>query len=229
MKCLVEIVCCSVQDCIDASRAGADRIELCSTIELGGLTPSIGLLEFAKQSVPIPIMSMIRPRPGGFCYSDAELETMVADCKRLQAADGFVFGCLTPDLQIDKVTCRRLIQASGKKEKVFHRAFDRVKDPLQALETVIDLGFTRILTSGLAPNADDGLETLELLKDNARGRIEIMPGGGVRSVNAPIFLHTGFSSFHLAPRMKAEDPTGAGFHQVLDAAEVEAVVRAVAD
>ena len=227
MKTIIEIVCCSVHDCIDACRAGADRIELCSTIELGGLTPSIGLLETAEQFVPMPIMAMIRPRAGGFCYNDTDFETMLADIQRMQQADGFVFGCLQPDLTIDVDRCRKLVAAAGKKQKVFHRAFDRVSDPLGAMETLIDLGFTRILTSGLAPTADDGLETLELLRDNAKGRIEIMPGGGVRAVNAPIFLHVGFQSLHLAPRVKVQDADGSGFHQVVDAAEVEAIVKAV--
>jgi len=226
MKTTIEIVCCSLQDCVDACRAGADRIELCSTIELGGLTPSIGLLESAKQFVPVPIMAMIRPRAGGFCYSDLEFETMLADIERMKRADGYVFGCLTADWIIDIDKCKTLVAKSGKKEKVFHRAFDKVKEPLRAMETLIDLGFTRILTSGLAPTADDGLETLELLRDNAKGRIEIMPGGGIRSVNAPVFLHVGFASLHLAPRVKVQEAPDSGFYQIVDSSEVEAIARA---
>lgn len=226
---IVEIVCCSLQDCVDAARSGAGRIELCSTIELGGLTPSIGLLNTAKQFVPLPIMAMLRPRSGGFCYSDFEFETMLADCDVLKQADGFVFGALNPDRTIDEDKCRKLVSAAKAKEKVFHRAFDLVDDPLYSLETLIDLGFTRVLTSGLAPTADDGLETIQLLIENAKGRIEIMPGGGVRAQNVRVILSSGCTSVHLAPLREAVDPTGGSPYRAIDREHVESVVKQVKD
>ncbi len=224
MKPIVEIVCCSAQDCIDATRAGARRIELCTTIELGGLTPSAGLLQVAKQSVDIPIMAMVRPRPGGFCYSELEFETMLAGCDALDQADGLVMGVLLPDRSIDVKRARQLVKAAGKREKVFHRAFDQVTDPITSMEILIDIGFTRILTSGLAPTAVDGLPTLQLLMQNARGRIEIMPGGGVRSANARDILASGCTSIHLAPLREVQDSTGGSPIRVVDPTQVEAVV-----
>lgn len=220
----VEAVCCSAEDCIEAARAGAGRIELCSAIELGGLTPSLGLLRNAKERCPLPIMAMVRPRPGGFCYSEPEMETMLADLDALDKADGFVFGVLTPDRRIDVAQCLRLVEAAGRREKVFHRAFDRVMDPLIGLETLIDLGFTRILTSGLSMTAEHGIEKLKLLIENAAGRIEIMPGGGVRPENVERILATGCTSVHLAPLRDVEDPTASTKYRALDRASVEQVV-----
>jgi copper homeostasis protein len=168
---------------------------------------------------------MLRPRSGGFCYSDQEFETMLADCERLQEADGFVFGMLTPDFMVDVPRCQQLVKAAGKKEKVFHRAFDLVDEPVSSLETLIDLGFTRVLTSGLAPSADDGFETLELLSAGANGRIEIMPGGGVRAANAQVMANLGCSSIHLGPQKEAQDVTGGRPYRVLDIEQVAGVVR----
>ena len=224
MKRTVEIVCCSLQDCIDSARAGAGRIELCAAIEQGGLTPSIGLLQRAKQSVPIPIMAMIRPRGSGFCYSDWEFETMLADIAAMQAADGFVFGVLTPRRVVDVERCAELVKAAGTKQKVFHRAFDRLLDPLAGLESLIDLGFNRILTSGIAPTAEDGIETLEILIKNAAGRIEIMPGGGIRPENVEAILETKCKSVHLAPMRELQDPSTPGSYRAVDRAAVESVV-----
>lgn len=227
MKRIVEIVCCSLKDCIDASRSGAGRIELCAAIELGGLTPSTGLLELTKQSVPVPVMAMIRPRAGGYCYSELEIDTMVRDCALMKSADGFVFGCVTPEFDVDIPRCKELVTAAGNKDKVFHRAFDRLADPLASLETIIDLGFTRILTSGHAPNASDGAETIEKLIEAAKDRIEIMPGGGVRSTNIREILATGCTSVHLAPVRETQDPTSGVSYRSVDRQEVEAVVKLV--
>jgi len=226
MKRIVEIVCTSVRDCIDSARAGAGRIELCMTIEMGGLTPSAGLLENVKRSVPIPIMTMIRPRSGGFCYSETEFDTMLSDCDLLALSDGFVFGVLTADREIDAQRCKELVFACGKKEKVFHRAFDQLVDPIRSMELLIDLGFTRILTSGLAPSAEDGAGTIEMLIDAADGRIEIMPGGGVRPQNVQRILPTGCKSIHLAPLRESLDLSGGGTpYRVVDTEQVEQVVK----
>lgn len=217
---LVEIVCCSVDDCVAAVGAGAGRIELCCAIELGGLTPSIGLVRGAVEAVSGPVMAMIRPRSGGFCYSASEFDTMIADCQTIDGPAGFVFGVLNPDGTIDKDRCKQLVRRAGRLEKVFHRAFDLVPDPSEALEVLVDLGFTRILTSGLAATALDGAEMIRRLIERADGRIEIMPGGGVRSGNVGRILETGCGSVHLAPRVLGTD--GAS---VLDAGEVADVVR----
>lgn len=220
MKRVVEIVCCSVEDCAAAEQAGAGRIELCGAIELGGLTPSVGLIREACKAATFPIMAMIRPRPGGFCYSESEFQTMIADCEVLDGPNGFVFGILNSDRTVDKERCNQLVRTAGMLEKVFHRAFDQVPNPFEALETLIDLGFTRILTSGLAPAAAEGADMIKRLIDKADGRIEIMPGGGVRSGNVAQILGTGCTSVHLAPRRPAAD----GAMEV-DPEEVSAVVQ----
>jgi copper homeostasis protein len=224
MKRVVEIVCCSVEDCAAAVKAGAQRIELCSAIELGGLTPSIGLQYLATEEVSVPIISMLRPRAGGFCYTDAELATMIWDARNLRESAGFAFGILTSDCQIDIDACKLLARRMGtglnRREMVFHRAFDLVPDPFEAMEILIDIGFERILTSGKAPRAADGTDLLRRLIDKADGRIEIMPGGGVRSSNVDQVLATGCNSVHLAPRRAAAD----GAMEV-DPEEVSAVVQ----
>ncbi len=209
MKRVVEIVCCSVKDCVLATQAGADRIELCSAIELGGLTPSLGLLSESQTAVSKPIMVMLRPRPGGFGYSATEFNTMVADIEAFSTANkgqiGFVFGLLQPDGTIDRPWCKQLLGMAEEKDTVFHRAFDQVPSQSEALEILIDLGFTRILTSGHATSAVEGVDTIKRLIDQADGRIEIMPGGGVRSSNVAQILAAGCKSVHLAPCVQGEN------------------------
>jgi len=209
----VEIVCCSVDDCLEAQAGGADRIELCGAITVGGLTPSIGTLIEAKRRGPLPIVAMVRPRGAGFAYTEAEFGTMLADAKALIAngADGLVFGVLHEDGRLDIERMRQLIEICGDKDKVCHRCFDVVPDPLETLEQLIGLGVTRLLTSGQRAFASDGAPLIKKLVEQAAGRIEILPAGGLRMNNVVEFLaETGCAYVHLAPFLEQTDPSTAG-------------------
>ncbi|HEY3781956.1 MAG TPA: copper homeostasis protein CutC [Fimbriimonadaceae bacterium] len=218
IRILLEIVACSAEDAVGAQSAGADRIELCAAIELGGLTPSIGLLRQTLQECSLPIMAMVRQRPGGFCYSSSEIATMCRDASALAeaGAHGLVFGCLKGDA-LDLAACREVLKAGAGCQSVFHRAFDSIGDQVSALEQLIELGFTRVMTSGRAASALEGAGVLRGLAERAAGRIEVMPGGGIRAANvAEIVRLTGCSSVHAAPMkaMESDSYDGAGASQV---------------
>ena len=187
---LIEVCCGSVDDAVEAERGGADRIELNSAIFLGGLTPSLGSIIEVKNRLNIPVMVMIRPRAGGFCYSQLELEVMLHDAKLAveHGADGLVFGILTPDGSVDTERCRRIIELARDSQTVFHRAFDVTPNPLKALDQLVGLGFSRILTSGQEKTAPEGLETIRKMIVHAGDRIEILPGSGLRSHNIRAFV-----------------------------------------
>jgi copper homeostasis protein len=205
---LVEAVCCSVNDCVEATTAGADRIELCAALSMGGLTPSLGTFLEARAGTDVPIVCMLRPRAGGFCYTERELATMRrdADLFRSHGADGIVFGVLTPAKAIDVARCRELIEVAGPLETTFHRAFDVVPDPWSALETLAELGVTRILTSGGERTALEGASLIRRLIERAGNRIGILPGGGIRAHNVmPLLRTTGAQSIHLAPVVAGTD------------------------
>ena len=189
-KVLIEVCCGSVDDTVEAERGGADRVELNSAIFLGGLTPSPGSIIEAKKRLNIPVMVMIRPRAGGFCYTQAEMAVMLHDAKLAveYGADGVVFGILTPDGSVDVERCKRIIELAGGRQAVFHRAFDVTPDPLKALDQLIDLGFSRVLTSGQERTAPEGVELIGKLIVHAGDRIEILPGSGLRPHNIRAFV-----------------------------------------
>src|SRR4051794_21066209 len=137
---LLEIAVASVEDALAAQGGGADRLELNAALALGGLTPSLGALLEVKAAVALPVLVMIRPRPGGFAYSDADFKVMQrdADLALQHGADGIVFGILTAEGHVDADRCRRLVRQTGARAAVFHRAFDVTPDPLAALEQLID-------------------------------------------------------------------------------------------
>lgn len=197
---LLEICCGSIDDAIETEKGGADRVELCSALFLGGLTPSLGTIQEAKKRLGIPIMVMVRPRAGGFAYSEAELATMERDTAVAveNGADGVVFGILQSDGSIDAARCRRIRQLIGKRQAVFHRAFDVTPDPFEALEELVDLGITRVLTSGQKDSVPEGVELIKQLIERAGNRIEILPGGGIQVWNAKeIVERTGCRQMHL--------------------------------
>ncbi|XP_028630571.1 copper homeostasis protein cutC homolog isoform X3 [Arvicanthis niloticus] len=188
---LMEVCVDSVESAVNAERGGAGRIELCSGLLEGGTTPSMGILQVVKQSVQIPVFVMIRPRGGDFLYSDREVEVMKADIRlaKLYGADGLVFGALTEDGHIDKELCLSLV------------AFDMVHDPMAALETLLTLGFERVLTSGCDSSALEGLPLIKQLIDQAKGRIVVMPGGGITDKNLQRILEgSGATEFHCSAR-----------------------------
>ena len=181
----LEIIGFNIESCIAAQNAGADRIELCDGPGEGGTTPSYGFIKAARKVRDIDLYVMIRPRGGDFLYSDEEFEIMktdVAVCKEI-GCDGIVFGILTTEGKVDKKRCKEIIELAYPLEATFHRAFDRVADPFEALEDVIELGFERILTSGLKPKAEEGRQTIFELISKADDRIIIMPGSGITSEN----------------------------------------------
>ncbi|MFO0943281.1 MAG: copper homeostasis protein CutC [Pirellulales bacterium] len=186
-----------------AAQAGrADRIEVCASLALAGLTPSTGLVEQCVMLEPPRVMMMIRPHARDFVYDCDEIGAMlndIQDAKRL-GVQGVVFGALTHDGQLDKAVCRRLVDAARPLEITFHRAFDLVREPMQALEQLIDLGFDRVLTSGQADNAVSGIESLKKLVQVAAERISIIVAGGVRAENVQQLKETGAREFHSSAR-----------------------------
>ena len=197
---LVEVCCGSAEDAINAQKGGADRIELNSSLFLGGLTPSIGELKVARKSVDIPIMAMVRPRQGGFCYTETEYKTAVADAEALLecGADGIVYGFLNADGTVDCEKVKAFVKLAGDRQKVFHRAIDVVPDWKTALAQLIDLGVDRVLTSGQEPNVLYGADTIRAMIEFANGRIQILPGGGIRKHELDRILEqTGCNQIHV--------------------------------
>ena len=195
---ILEVCCGSAGDVWTAARAGAGRVELNAALFLGGLTPSIGAMELARRAA-VPIMAMVRPREGGFCYTQAEFETMLADARALLAAgaDGIVFGFLHPDGTVDQERCAAMLEIIGDKESVFSRAIDVTPDGRAALDVLMELGVTRVLTSGQAPSAPAGAVTIRTMREYAAGRIQILPGCGVNPDNAAALLaETGCDQIH---------------------------------
>jgi copper homeostasis protein len=198
---IIEVCCASVDDAVAAQQGSAGRVELNSALFLGGLTPSLGTLVEAKQRVGIPVLVMIRPRGGGFCYTDTEMAVMLRDTQLAieHGADGIVFGVLHENGTVDRKRCAQLIQCCADKPTIFHRAFDVVPDPFATLDQLMDLGFKRILTSGQAPSVPEGLDLIRQLIVQAGKRIEILPGAGIRPHNVQaIVKQTGANQVHLS-------------------------------
>ncbi len=205
----LEICLDSLDSVRAAAEAGAHRIELCAALVEGGLTPSLGTLKQAREIFSGEIVMMIRPRRGDFVYSECEITAMAhdIDAAREHGADAVVFGCLRPDGTIDENACAPLLAACGELPAVFHRAFDVCHDLRTSLETLIALGFVRVLTSGGEPTAVEGVEMLEELVAQADGRIQILPGGGITADNAASILNaTGAGQLHLTGRRDLESP-----------------------
>jgi copper homeostasis protein len=207
---LLEVCIASLDDATAAASAGADRIELNAALALGGLTPSLGTLLEVKQAVPIPVAVMLRPRPAGFAYSDADFTVMRRDLDLLlrHGADAVAFGILREDGIIDEQRCRLLRAQMGKVQAVFHRAFDVVPDPFEALEQLVSLGFKRVLTSGQQPTALEGGDLIAQLIVRAAGRMEVLPGGGVnRQTVRDLIQQTGCTQVHASLRHFRIDPS----------------------
>ncbi len=199
----LEVIGFDLASCLIAEQYGADRIELCANPHDGGTTPSWGTISAARQATSVQLFPIIRPRGGDFLYSDSEFDAMTADieqCRQL-GCDGVVIGMLLSDGSVDARRCAALIDQAGSMQVTFHRAFDRVQDPMRSLEQIIDLGCTRILTSGLCPTADAGKDMLRALVEAAGDRITIMPGSGVRVANiVELAEFTGATAFHSSAR-----------------------------
>ncbi|MDR2899316.1 MAG: copper homeostasis protein CutC [Clostridiales bacterium] len=198
-KITVEICCGSVDDAVLSYKSGADRIEFNTALSLGGLTSSLGMFKVARRLCQIPIMCMVRPRDGGFFYTDFDFESMLSDARAFMdaGADGLVFGFLDKEGNIDTERTKRMVEIAGE-ESVFHKAFDvHLERQGKNLETLISCGIKRVLTSGGKKTAEEGIPNLKALMDQAKGRIEILPGGGVRDNNAiKIIKETGCDQLH---------------------------------
>lgn len=232
---LVEIAVQDARGARAAVDAGADRLELCQALAMGGLTPSLGLLEAVLDVVdPSVVNVLVRPRGGGFVYTDDEVAVVEADIRHCVArgVGGVVIGALTATGGVDERALDRWRGVAGSAAVVFHRAIDVVPDPAASVDRLAALGIDRILTSGGATRAPDGAIDLERMVRASAGRIEIMAGGGVLPADIPALLATGVDAVHLsARRVDGEDaPSGPGGgepgHDATDVAVVEAVVRA---
>ncbi|TRY69171.1 hypothetical protein TCAL_01373 [Tigriopus californicus] len=200
----MEVCVDNARSALNAVAGGARRLELCSSLVEGGLTPSPGMLKHLKQTLPETcIFVLIRPRGGDFLFDNTELRIMQEDIRILSqnGADGFVFGCLTSDGHVDESACRVLKAVCEGKPMTFHRAFDMVADPLRTAKTLIDLGFHRILSSGQSPSAWEGRLLLRSLVEAVGDEIVVMPGGGISSDNLEdILVTTRCKEFHASAR-----------------------------
>lgn len=196
---LLEVTVESLDIALAAERGGADRIELCSDLVHGGLTPPVATMRKLHEELEIPVFPIIRPRAGDFVYTENEFAAMKRDISAARdlGVDGVVFGILRPDRTVDVERTTELVQWARPLEVTFHRAFDHTPDLLQALEDVLNTGATRILTSGGAATAPQGTEALCKLVNAAVNRIVIMPGGGLDASNiARIMAETHAPEFH---------------------------------
>ncbi|MEN9522435.1 MAG: hypothetical protein RL065_812 [Bacteroidota bacterium] len=201
MKKILEICCPSIEAGIIAEQCGADRIEFCKDLSVGGVTPTFDEIEKIKSLIKIPIHVLIRCRAGNFIYSENEINKMIDEinfCKSI-GIDGVVIGALQTDGKIDISSIKKMILAADGMDITFHKAFDEIENQIEALHELIHLNFTRILTSGCKTTAIKGAEQLKTLNTIAKNKITIMPGGGIRSNNlSELNKITNCSAFHSA-------------------------------
>jgi copper homeostasis protein len=218
---LAEICVQGVESALAAWRGGADRIELCEDLKVGGVTPSLGAITLACSRLTIPVHVLVRPRGGDFRYTDAEFDVMRMDVDALKTlgASGVVLGLLNADGTLDRERIARLVDCARPMAVTFHKAFDDCRDPEEALEQLIDLGIERVLTSGKSQSAIDGLPLLTRLVQHASGRITILAGGGIALSDVPPLLHAGLTEIHVGSSVCIEGKT--------DAVKVHKLVEAV--
>ena len=197
---LLEACIDTLPDALRAQSLGASRIELCDNLTVGGTTPSHGMVTVAMERCGIPVYPIIRSRGGDFVFGTDDLDAMVRDVTHLRTlgAPGVVIGALTREGTVDHDATARLRDAAGPMDLTFHRAFDAVRDQAEALETLVKLGIARVLTSGGAPTAWEGRDTLAALVAQAAGRIVVMPRGGIIAEHAgALVAQTGATEIHL--------------------------------
>ncbi|MFN8242252.1 MAG: copper homeostasis protein CutC [Bacteroidales bacterium] len=243
MRFRIEVCVDSIESAIVAQEAGAHRIELCSGLSEGGLTPGFGLISSARHNLDIGLHVLVRPRPSDFLYSDDDYDIMRKDidfCGEA-GADGVVIGILMADGTIDIDRCSRLVEYSRPMSVTFHRAFDLCRAPLDSIRDVISTGADRVLTSGQAQSAIEGAALLSQLLKETRGKIIIMPGGGINESNirelvektgAPEFHFTARSRFHSEMLFKKEGVSMGGANladeytrQVADKEKIGSITR----
>ena len=209
---VLEICVESLERAVAAERGGAQRVELCSDLSSGGITPSAGLMETARRHVKIPIHVLIRPRAGDFLYSELEYEIMERDIRAAKklGMDGIVLGLLDENKQVDVERTAKLVKLAGPLPVTFHRAFDLCKDMKMALEAVVETGAKRILTSGGKASVAEGMGWLAKLVEAAGSRVVVMPGGGIGPGNVQRIVHkTAASEIHTSLGMSNAGSNGA--------------------
>lgn len=197
---IVEVCANSYESALNAKKAGADRVELCVELAVGGITPSHGLIKKVKGEIDIPINVLIRPRSGNFTYSDTEFDIIKQDilfCKEL-GCNGIVSGVLNVDNTIDKARTKVLVDLAKPLSFTFHRAFDWVENPRNAIEELMKIGVNKVLTSGQEITAVKGIELLKELKDTVNNKLTILPGGGINSNNILEFKNAEFEEVHFS-------------------------------
>ena len=219
---IVEICVQSLEGAIMAQECGADRIELCGALEVGGLTPSMGLFNEVKRQINIPVHVLIRPRVGGFHYTPQEIKTMIQDVQLFteSGAEGIVIGALERDFTLDKKTMQQLIttakSVNPKTHITAHRAFDWTPDPSAAAQILTELGCQTLLSSGQAGSAVQGLELLTTLDRRFGAQLTIMPGSGINAQNRKIFAQAGFKAIHASASTiisEKQPPTDVSFEE----------------
>ncbi|MCY4161030.1 MAG: copper homeostasis protein CutC [Flavobacteriaceae bacterium] len=206
---ILEVCCSNISSVRNAHKAKIDRIELCSQLSVGGITPSYGFTKTALEE-SIEVHALIRPREGDFCYTEKELKIIYRDIEIMHdlGCQGIVVGVLHKDLTMNENAIKNIIKLSKGMEITFHRAIDVAKYPMKILEKLIELGVNRVLSSGQQPNALEGLAYLKKMNQISRGRIEIMPGSGINSSNCIQFKNAGFSSIHFSAFKKIVNKNG---------------------
>ncbi|MEX0363640.1 MAG: copper homeostasis protein CutC [Allomuricauda sp.] len=196
---LVEVCANSLESALNAQEAGADRIELCSELGVGGITPSAGLIALVKKALKIPVHVLVRPRGGHFTYTHAEFRTMKQDIEvcRTLGVEGIVSGVLLPDFELDVDRTLELINVSRPMRFTFHRAFDWVPNPQKTFKQLEAMGVDYVLTSGQETSSEIGLELLKELNSVSRG-VKVMAGGGIKLENAEQFKSAGLTAIHLS-------------------------------
>ncbi len=200
---LIEVCIDSISSLAIAERAGANRIELCSSLATGGLTPSLGYMLQAKKSATVPVYAIIRPRGGDFFYSDDDINIMLEDIYQVKkiGLQGVVIGALDQDANIAKTAIKDMIKVAAGMEITFHRALDHSAHLFDSIHFLIEQGIERVLSSGQAKTAEEGITTLKAMVDFCQGRLTVMPGAGVTAQNGPHILKaTGAREIHLSAK-----------------------------
>ncbi|MBT8219287.1 MAG: copper homeostasis protein CutC [Bacteroidia bacterium] len=208
MSNILEICVENFESAQNAFLGGADRIELCNNLKVGGLTPDVKLANLCLQNLDIPLFTMIRPRPGNFCYTDQEVILMEKQIRNFRnlGVHGFVLGCLTKDGTIQLDHLEHIMTIARPLPITFHRAFDETTDPFSALENLIELGIERLLTSGQRSNALEGKGLITQLVNIARNNLNIIAGAGINPDNIAEILNTGAHEFHSSARTSPSSP-----------------------